>query len=69
MMLLHQHRITWGQHSAARAILLNSRLTPPTTDARLRGMGGHLSHLWLTTLPSSLGHRLDAFKFRSAARI
>jgi len=62
-----QHSLTWGQHSAAHAILLNSPLTPPTTAARLRGMGGHLSHLWLTTLPSSTGHRLNAFQLRSAA--
>jgi len=46
-----QRSLTWGHHNAAHAILLNSPLTPPTTAARLRGVGGHPSHLWLTTLP------------------
>mmetsp|Transcript_13128 Transcript_13128/g.52218 ORF Transcript_13128/g.52218 Transcript_13128/m.52218 type:complete len:139 (-) Transcript_13128:9-425(-) len=32
-----QHSLTWRQHSAAHAFLLNSPLTPPITAARLHG--------------------------------
>jgi len=40
-----QHSLTWGQHAGAHRILLKFSLTPPTTAARLRGHGGHLSRV------------------------
>eukprot|EP00189_Rhodosorus_marinus_P006273 CAMPEP_0113962818 /NCGR_PEP_ID=MMETSP0011_2-20120614/6153_1 /TAXON_ID=101924 /ORGANISM="Rhodosorus marinus" /LENGTH=153 /DNA_ID=CAMNT_0000974767 /DNA_START=949 /DNA_END=1411 /DNA_ORIENTATION=+ /assembly_acc=CAM_ASM_000156 len=49
-----QYSLTWGQHSAAHAILLNSPHTPPTTAARLRGMGGQHSAAHAILLNSPL---------------